>query len=110
MPQYIQSNRLYTEYAVHIRDAIQLGRPKDLHYEPSGADARRVLSLSRINTVPGQDRDEYPFASTREGGTGADVRLIDFSHNRRGGNDLKQFYSTKLNNIPNKLFHVRIIP
>jgi hypothetical protein len=41
----------------------------------------------RAGTAPvkGKDRDEYPPASTAEGGAGASVRPIDSSDNRGAG-------------------------
>lgn len=35
------------------------------------------------------DRDEYPFAMTKEGGAGADIRHIPYSDNRGSGSYLR---------------------
>lgn len=72
----------------HIRDALTHGQPRILHWEPASADAHRHASLRGIKKVPGKDLDEYPPASTHEGGAGADIRPIDPSDNRSSGNRL----------------------
>ncbi len=86
----------------HVRDAVARGQPRELTWDPAGADARRKASLRGFPTW-GQltlkqrqaidpdrpdvlhDRDEYPPASSRQGGAGADVRYIVFSDNRSAG-------------------------
>jgi hypothetical protein len=89
------SESKYPESTKHIKDAIAAGAPRVLTLDrtdpPGTADKdkkcnkRRKLSLKGIKTQKGLDRDEYPFAMTAEGGTGASVRLIGQSDNRGSG-------------------------
>lgn len=72
----------------HIREAWGRGQPKLLHWAPDLADAHRRASLKGVPTAPGMDRDEYPPAAAREGGVGADVRLIPSGDNRSAGQRL----------------------
>ena len=53
--------------------------------------------MQGVNTVPGLDRDEYPPAMSKEGGTGASVKLINPSDNRGSGSSI----SGKLRKYPN---------
>lgn len=75
----------YPESAKHIQDAIKEGQPDTLTLDRGGAAVRRNASLDGVDTIPGLDRDEYPFAMAREGGKGASVRHIDFADNRGAG-------------------------
>jgi hypothetical protein len=79
------SRRRYPDTADHIVDAIAGGEPAVLHIDRNGADANRDASLRGIPTRPGYDRDEYPPAVSREGGSGADVRYVPSSDNRGAG-------------------------
>lgn len=71
----------------HIISATANGAPDVLTYCKSKKKARanRRHSTSGYPTIPGCDRDEYPFACCYEGGYGADVMHIDSSDNRRSG-------------------------
>jgi hypothetical protein len=72
----------------HIADHVAGVRrryPLVLHIDRAGADENREESLRGIPTRPGYDRDEYPPAVAREGGEGADVRLVRSSENRSAG-------------------------
>lgn len=82
------SDDVTPESVQHIREAWERGQPKLLHWDPSLADAHRRASLKGVSTAPGKDRDEYPPAAAREGGAGADVRLIGSSDNRSAGQRL----------------------
>jgi deoxyribonuclease NucA/NucB len=42
------------------------------------------------------ERDEYPFASTKEGGTGAQVMCMPGWENRIQSGDLPDFYGNEL--------------
>jgi hypothetical protein len=75
----------YPRTTDHILDAIRSGERRLLHIERRGADRRRAEALRGIPTRPGYDRDEYPPASTREGGRGADVRYVPSRDNRGAG-------------------------
>ena len=61
----------------HIADAQAAGEAALLHIDRSSEDLHRSQSLSGFPTKPGYDRDEYPPAMSREGGTGADIRYCE---------------------------------
>lgn len=89
----------------HVKDAVAAGQPRILHWKPAEADANRTVSLrgvplwSRLSLERRQQldpehpdaahqRDEYPPASSDEGGAGADVRYILSADNSRSGQRL----------------------
>lgn len=80
--------------AEHIEHAQRHGQPTVLHIDRSGADARRRASIGTVNreTRPatGYDRDEYPPAFTREGGSNSNVRFIPAGDNRGAGSSIRQ--------------------
>lgn len=82
------SNEASPASIAHVRDAVAAGQPRLLHWAPDLADAHRKASLRGKPTAPGMDRDEYPPASSAEGGAGADVRLIPRADNRSSGQRL----------------------
>jgi len=75
----------YPEIADHVRDAQAAGESTVCTIDRHGAAERRKESLRGHATAPGKDRDEYPPAVCKEGGTGADVRLVDSGENRAAG-------------------------
>ncbi|GKT19634.1 hypothetical protein AVHY2522_23190 [Acidovorax sp. SUPP2522] len=75
----------YPETAQHVKDAIAAGHPDEVTIDRPGAKARRKASLKGIKTKVNKDRDEYPPAMFKEGGTGADVKHIDPCDNRGAG-------------------------
>ena len=96
----------YPESAKHIEDAIADGQPEELTISRGNAKSNRKASLKGIDKVPGKDLDEYPFAMTKEGGAGADVRAIGRSDNRGSGS----YLGHKLRDIPNgKTFKIKIV-
>lgn len=80
----------YPESAKHIRDSQKAGYPRVLtkSTKESKVKRRRSLSLAGIRTKKTKDRDEYPFAASKEGGIGSSVRHIDSSDNRGAGSQL----------------------
>jgi YD repeat-containing protein len=99
------SRSRYGELADHYSDAIAAGQPRLLTTGYSGAVRRRHDSLSGIPTKLGFDRDEYPFAMTLQGGSGASVRYLDPSLNRAVGSYVR-------NQLPDRdgyRFMVRIV-
>jgi YD repeat-containing protein len=95
----------FGELADHYSDAIAAGQPRLLTTGYSGAALRRQDSLRGIPTKFGFDRDEYPFAMTRQGGSGASVRYLDPSLNRAVGSYVR-------NQLPDRdgyRFMVRIV-
>lgn len=77
--------RAYPFTAAHIRVAIQNGKETILHIDRAGATENRKQSLRGIPTKHGFDRDEYPPAMSREGGTDAHVRYVPSADNRGAG-------------------------
>ena len=55
-----------------------------------------------------EDLDEYPYASTREGGATAHIQPLDSRDNQMQGNDLGRFYSSEGLRMGDD-FYVRIV-
>ncbi|MYM59078.1 hypothetical protein GTG28_07565 [Vibrio sp. OCN044] len=75
----------HPEAAKHIQDAQAAGHPKTLTIDRANAPANRKASLKGVPTKKGLDRDEYPPAMFKEGGSGASVRHISPRDNRGAG-------------------------
>ena len=75
----------YPETAAHIREAVEDGKSPVCTIDRGGADENRNDSLKGIPTKKGYDRDEFPMAFCKEGGTGADIEYITPSDNRGAG-------------------------
>jgi hypothetical protein len=78
------SRRRWPHIADHVTDVRQR-YPLVLHLDRRHADAHRDASLRGVRTREGQDRDEFPPAVAKEGGRGADIRLVPSSENRSSG-------------------------
>lgn len=80
--------------AEHIEHAQRHGQPTVLHVDRAGAEARRRASIGTVHreTRPanGYDRDEYPPAFTREGGSNSNVKFIPSGDNRGAGSSMRQ--------------------
>ena len=79
------SRSRYPQSAQHIDDAQRAGRPSTLTVDRAGASGRRAEALRGRGTRRGLDRDEYPPAVFREGGSGSSVRHINPGDNRGAG-------------------------
>lgn len=81
---------VYPETAGHIEDAIRSGQPDIMTPDriKKNVSQRRRQSLKNVPCCAGKDRDEWPMAMSREGGTGASVRSIDPSDNRGAGKSI----------------------
>ena len=90
------SRAKYPEAAQHISDAQRQGHPKVLTVNRAGAAQNRKDSLAGYPTVKGKDRDEYPPASTAQGGKGASVRYMDPKDNRGAGSSMGH----QMKNVP----------
>lgn len=77
----------YPDIYQHYVDAVAKGWPKILVLDRAGAGTRRDRLLRSIITRTGQDRDEYPPATAREGWL-ADVEYVPSSENRSQGASL----------------------
>lgn len=78
----------------HMVSAIDRGQPSVLRYEQdsSRAAANRKSAYGGYRAGSGRSMDEYPFASTAEGGYGADVRAVPRRENSIQGAQLSNFY------------------
>jgi hypothetical protein len=81
---YFPSER-YPQTGAHIRDAIASGQSAICTIERTKTDERRKKSLAPYPSKRGYDRDEWPMAMCREGGSGADIRYIKPADNRGAG-------------------------
>ena len=81
----VVDSALYPATAEHIRIAQNMGHPTRATIDRSGASQRRTESLHNTPTRREFDRDEYPMAMFREGGSGADIAYLDASDNRGTG-------------------------
>lgn len=82
------NNETSSQTIAHELEARAAGQPRILHWRPDLADANRRAALRGIATAPGFDRDEYPPASSLEGGKGSDVKLVLRADNRSAGQRL----------------------
>jgi RHS repeat-associated protein len=87
----------YPETFGHIDGAIKKGHPYIVTIQRDTAKLNRKLSLKDIKTKTGKDRDEWPMAMFKEGGTGASVKYIDPSDNRGAGSSI----GNALSDLPN---------
>ncbi|MFD2919975.1 DUF6443 domain-containing protein [Terrimonas rubra] len=71
----------------NLKKSLAKGKPMTITYDSNRSNARKRRREALKNTPikPGYDRDEYPYASTKEGGNGADVNYVPTSENRRHG-------------------------
>jgi hypothetical protein len=81
---YIDKKK-YPESAKHIEEAAKKGKPTTLTIDRAGAKQNRKDSLRGFPTKKGKDRDEWPPAMSKEGGSGASVKYINPSDNRGSG-------------------------
>jgi len=80
----------------HTINSINMGHRPILHYDKDKAarESRRREALKNIPTKGRSiQRDEYPYASTREGGAGSNVAYVDAKENQIQGGDLSALYS-----------------
>ncbi|XP_028407207.1 uncharacterized protein LOC114529590 [Dendronephthya gigantea] len=88
----------------NMENAIQNGAPSQLYYLKNATQTainRRASGCPKLQREHGNSTtscDEYPFASTQQGGAGAFIRLVPRVENSRQGGYLSQFYRQ---NIPN---------
>ncbi|WP_430898081.1 NucA/NucB deoxyribonuclease domain-containing protein, partial [Paraflavitalea sp. sgz302555] len=78
-------------------NAFRIGKPQVLHYDSNKErrDQRRKEALGNIPLKKdGTERDEYPYASTFEGGKGAVVADVPMIEQRIQGGALSALYKT----------------
>ena len=91
--QYTSSNFPFIHR--NIKKAIGIGHPSRLQYleDSAKADANRRAALANHKPAKsGFSLDEYPFASTYQGGAGAEVAEVPSVEQGRQGNLMKTFY------------------
>lgn len=71
----------------NLLKSLAKGKPMIITYDANRQNARQRRREALKNTPPkqGYDRDEYPYASTKEGGKGADVNYVPRNENRKHG-------------------------
>jgi RHS repeat-associated protein len=97
------------ETAANIASAQAAGQPIVLTYDPQNAIQRRnqALKASGLPSSPLAWRDEYPFATTMEGGAGAQVRYVPAAEQQIQAGQLSSFYQR--NRLqPGDRFYVRV--
>ncbi|WP_316930892.1 polymorphic toxin-type HINT domain-containing protein [Porphyromonas macacae] len=75
----------YPETGKHIEDAIAAGKPSVVTIARDASKSNRAKSLRGVKPKQNLDRDEWPMAMFKEGGSGASVRHINPSDNRGAG-------------------------
>jgi len=79
----------------HTLNAFERGKPTVLHYDSDKDEQyrRRQEVFEDYGWVLGLSRDEYPYASTKEGGRGALVAYVPKRENSIQGGQLRGLYS-----------------
>jgi RHS repeat-associated protein len=82
----------------HTLNSFRKGKPDVLHYD-SNKENQAERRKEAMKGYPsrgseGLQRDEYPYASTKEGGTGADVAYVPSKENSSQGGSLGALYKT----------------
>ncbi len=115
-PVFEVSRKKYPNHAKMLENANREGHSfKNLQRGAGTREAKknRYQSQKQIRKKQGgppkgYDYDEYPYASTKQGGKGAHVEPVLSEENQAVGRDLGQFY--KKNNIKeNDMFDVKIV-
>jgi hypothetical protein len=83
----------HPQLAENIAHAQAAGRPSVLTYNGGGAaaQANRGAATQGIPRIPGTSVDEYPFASTTQGGAGAWVGHVPVRQQLQQGGIIRQF-------------------
>jgi hypothetical protein len=108
LPELRISASTYPELAENILNAQKAGHPSVLTYGGNIA-ANRAAALEGVPNIRGLTRDEYPFASSMQGGGGSWVGHVPLSQQNAQGALLKNFF--KQNNImPGDQYRVIVGP
>jgi Deoxyribonuclease NucA/NucB len=93
LPVFVVYQERTPAIADHVRDAQAAGHPSVLT-RASAAQRARNRRASGCTRWPGPDScDEYPFASSQQGGRGASLRGVPREEQHKQGGDLIAFYS-----------------
>jgi RHS repeat-associated protein len=90
LPELEISASKYPELAENIQNALGAGR-SDVLTHGGDAVANRVAALQDVPNIPGLSRDEFPFASSMEGGEGAWVGHIPAAQQSAQGGLISNF-------------------
>ncbi|KAK3578786.1 hypothetical protein CHS0354_030202 [Potamilus streckersoni] len=88
----------------NIKNAINSGKTRNLQRitDPDQIKKNRQNACGHVSCKKGDSCDEYPFASTSQGGTGATTMCVPLSENNSQGGQLARFY--RLNKVGDKDF------
>lgn len=91
------SRRKLPAIASHIASAQKAGKPRVLRRTTNQQRIRsnRRAACRNFKPAPGYSCDEYPFASTYEGGAGAAIRGVPVREQHIQGAVLSTFYRTR---------------
>jgi RHS repeat-associated protein len=108
LPELEISASKYPDLAENISNAIEAGHPDVLTHGGDVA-ANRAAALADVPNIPGLSRDEFPFASSMEGGEGAWVGHIPPAQQNAQGGLISNFL--RANGIlPGMQYRVVIVP
>ena len=98
----------YPDLAENISNAIKAGR-SDVLTHGGDVAANRAAALRDVPNIPGLSRDEFPFASSMEGGGGSWVGHIPAAQQSAQGGLITNFL--RANNIlPGMRYRVVVAP
>jgi hypothetical protein len=108
LPELKISRSKYPQLADNIENAQKAGHPNVLTHG-GNARANRKAATSGVPQIKNTTRDEYPFASSKEGGAGSWVGHVPGSQNSAQGGLISNF--VQKNNIkPGDKYRVVIVP
>lgn len=90
IPFFILESRHKSVYYHHVRAITMRGKPSYLTYDSDDKkrSKRRREATGHLPTIDDLQKDEYPYATTLEGGLGASVEYVPSDDNSRHGGDL----------------------
>lgn len=94
LPVFVVDSKKTPEIAKHVRAAQAAGQPRVLHRVSAAVrEANRRAVCGHWPRGSKLSCDEYPFASTYEGGRGASIAGVPLREQRRQGGALRAFYA-----------------
>ena len=94
LPVFVVDSKKTPEIAKHVRAAQAGGQPRVLHRVSAAVrEANRRAVCGHWPRGSKLSCDEYPFASTYEGGRGASIAGVPLREQRRQGGALRAFYA-----------------